>query len=266
MKLDALHRLPSASLRALSASLRSGALSVGLSRFAVQQAAGAAAAEVEAELRGLETASMSRAQIAIVLEAIADARETRPEASSLFDLVLSGPELQGTPTADTGAVVRALIAGAQREVLLVTYAIHDGATLFEPLAARMAAVPELKVTFVVHIGRSQGDTSLDGEIVRRFATEFKARHWPWAAQPAIFYDPRGLSTAMDQRSSMHAKCIAVDRRRGLITSANFTEAAQRRNIEAGVLLRHEPTVERLVSYFDGLRRSEQLVRCWLPEQ
>ena len=51
---------------------------------------------------------------------------------------------------------------------------------------------------------------------------------------------------------MHAKCIAVDPRVALITSANFTEAAQGRNIEAGVLVRHKPTVRRLVAYFEGL--------------
>jgi hypothetical protein len=42
-------------------------------------------------------------------------------------------------------------------------------------------------------------------------------------------------------------------RRGVfITSANFTEAAQSRNIEVGVLLRQPTAAARLFAYFDGL--------------
>jgi phosphatidylserine/phosphatidylglycerophosphate/cardiolipin synthase-like enzyme len=35
---------------------------------------------------------------------------------------------------------------------------------------------------------------------------------------------------------LHAKCIVVDGRHALVTSANSTEAASQRTIEAGVLL------------------------------
>ena len=37
-------------------------------------------------------------------------------------------------------------------------------------------------------------------------------------------------------ASLHAKCIVVDERRSLITSANFTDRGQTRNMEVGVLL------------------------------
>ena len=206
---------------------------------------------------------MAPRQIAILVSAIADERVMRPALSAQFDLILSGPDVPGVPTGDTAAVVHMLTAEAQREVLIVTYAIHDGARLFEPLAARMAAIPGLRVTFVVHIGRELRDTSTDAEIVRRFAADFRTRHWPWPNLPHVFHDPRALQTSADQRISMHAKCIAVDRRAALITSANFTAAAQHRNIEAGVLVRHEPTVRRLVTYFEGLQTQGKLVSCML---
>lgn len=51
---------------------------------------------------------------------------------------------------------------------------------------------------------------------------------------------------------MHAKCVIVDHRICLITSANFTPAAQECNIEVGVLVREAEQVRRLSSYFDGL--------------
>jgi len=70
---------------------------------------------------------------------------------------------------------------------------------------------------------------------------------------------RSLLDSRDKLSSLHAKCVVIDRRVALITSANFTEAAQQRNIEAGVIVRYPLFVERLVGYFEGLKESKQLV-------
>ena len=55
-----------------------------------------------------------------------------------------------------------------------------------------------------------------------------------------------------ERACMHAKCIVVDNQELLITSANFTQAAQARNIEAGLVLRDEVTARRVVAQFDRL--------------
>ena len=57
--------------------------------------------------------------------------------------------------------------------------------------------------------------------------------------------------------------MIVDRRIAVVTSANFTEAAHTKNIEAGILIRYEPLVQRLSDYFLALRNSNQLVRCAL---
>lgn len=40
---------------------------------------------------------------------------------------------------------------------------------------------------------------------------------------------------------MHAKCVVTDETAAFLTSANFTEAAQERNIEVGLLSR-EPRI------------------------
>jgi phosphatidylserine/phosphatidylglycerophosphate/cardiolipin synthase-like enzyme len=60
--------------------------------------------------------------------------------------------------------------------------------------------------------------------------------------------------------------VIVDRRTALVTSANFTDAAPRKNIEAGVLIRYEPLVTRLSTYFESLRASGQLLPCSLDQQ
>jgi phosphatidylserine/phosphatidylglycerophosphate/cardiolipin synthase-like enzyme len=51
---------------------------------------------------------------------------------------------------------------------------------------------------------------------------------------------------------MHAKTVVFDRNVSFVTSANFTGAAQGRNIEAGVLLRQPSLAARLHGYFGGL--------------
>jgi len=261
--LKALHSLPVGSLRALASSLRTGMLSAGISRFGVQQAAGSDASFVEATLKALAADGFTPQQMAVVALAIADTRDSQPDVTKLFDLVLSGPDLPGLPTADTAAVVHTLIAEARREVLLVGYAIHNGRELFKPLAARMGSKPELAVTFCLDIKRPYGDTSPSEEIVSRFVAEFRIKHWPWPRVPNVFYDPRSLISGGPQRGSLHAKCIVVDRSIALVTSANFTEAAQHRNIEAGLLIRHVGMVERIANYFAGLMAGGVLHRCSL---
>jgi phosphatidylserine/phosphatidylglycerophosphate/cardiolipin synthase-like enzyme len=72
---------------------------------------------------------------------------------------------------------------------------------------------------------------------------------------------RGLSNTVSDRASLHAKCVIVDAKAAIITSANFTEAAQRKNIEVGMLVRHHPAVQRLVDYSSALRMSNRLVQC-----
>jgi phosphatidylserine/phosphatidylglycerophosphate/cardiolipin synthase-like enzyme len=68
------------------------------------------------------------------------------------------------------------------------------------------------------------------------------------------YDPRALDPASATRASLHAKVLIVDRRSALVTSANFTDAAQKRNVETGVLITYRPFVIRLADTFAGLQK------------
>lgn len=257
-----LHRLPLSALRGLVSSLETGLLSAGITHVGIAQAAGTDAEAVAETLRSLAAAGMTPRQMAVVVRGIAEAHENVPKPSSLFDLVLSGPDLPGVPMADTAAVVHTMISQAAREVVLVGYAVYNGRKLFEPLARRMAEVPALKVRFCLDIARQHNDATPAADIVARFARDFRTRHWPWDRLPELYYDPRSLQTG-DARASLHAKCVIVDGERALITSANFTDAAQRKNIEAGVAISHRPTVARLADYFAGLCSGGQLTRVRL---
>lgn len=257
-------RLSSASLRELASALREAPISSALSAHTIRQIVGSnllqESLQAVAEFRN---DGWTTTQIATLVELLADAKSKSENPEGLFDLVLSGPDVSGIPTRDTAAVMHSLIEDCKKEIVLVGYAVHGGRYLFEGLARKMEEDPTLNVWFCLHIGRPYGDTSLASEIVQRFAREFVTKHWPWPRQPSVFFDPRALEESDEGRTSLHAKCIIVDRRSALITSANFTEAAHRRNVEAGLVVNYAPFVERITAYFEGLRETV-LQRCVLP--
>ena len=114
--------------------------------------------------------------------------------------------------------------------------MHQGSVIFKPLAARMVQVPDLNVRLFLHVGRDWKDTRDDSELLREFGARF-AEQWPWPQRPEVYYDPRTFAADSAERATWHAKCVLVDDDLAFVTSANFTEWAQQRNVEAGVLLR-----------------------------
>lgn len=188
----------------------------------------------------------------------ADSTESRS-----IDVVVSGPDAT-EGVRDTGAVVRQLFARAQRRILVTGFAIYQGKTLFRALASRLDANPSLEATLCVDVSRGPGDTSLESAIIRRFASRFVNNEWPGQRLPKTYYDPRSLGHARTRASSMHAKCVVIDGREALVTSANLTEAAQQRNIELGLLVDSELVALRIEEHFQLLIRNHFLTR--LPLQ
>lgn len=83
------------------------------------------------------------------------------------------------------------------------------------------------------------------------------KQWPGPRLPTVYYDPRALNDPHN-RAVMHAKCILVDDRVALVTSANLTGAAHNRNIEVGLLTHQREVVSRLRGQFTSLINSEAL--------
>jgi phosphatidylserine/phosphatidylglycerophosphate/cardiolipin synthase-like enzyme len=68
----------------------------------------------------------------------------------------------------------------------------------------------------------------------------------------LYYDPRSLDVDMNRRATWHAKVIVVDDEVSFVTSANFTEWAHQRNVEAGALIRSTDFARQLRQQFDNL--------------
>jgi phosphatidylserine/phosphatidylglycerophosphate/cardiolipin synthase-like enzyme len=191
--------------------------------------------------------------MAAMLDLLVRDRCRRPKVEDVLDLVTTGPEVPGVTNRDTSVVVRELFAGAQRSVLVAGYAVYQGREVFRALADRMVELPELSVRMFLDVQRGPGDTSMASEVVKRFAERFKTREWPEGRPlPKVFYDPRSLDLEADKRACLHAKCVVVDGEAVFVSSANFTEAAQERNIEMGLLVRSRWLAERVMRHFEAL--------------
>lgn len=231
------HRLPRPRLTALADALAAGRLVAPFTTVALQRIApGPDAAVVAAELDRLAESGMRAPDLAYLLRAIAHERTAGQRIADRIELVWSGPEHSTAISRDTGVVVRELFSAARSTVCIAGFAVHNGRSVFKALANNMAENPSLSVSMFVNIPRPHLNGQPEEAIVRAYVAGFVQNEWPGARLPQLYYDPRALSLDPGPRASLHAKCIVVDRRWSLITSANFTEAAQERNIEAGVLI------------------------------
>lgn len=253
--MQVLQRLSTPDLVALAAALRSGRLAPPYTELVVRKHCGpGVAADTASYLSELHRDGVQGKHIAHTLEAVVLTREGLPAPTDVVELVWTGPECEGLTNRDTGVVVRDLFRSAREEVLVAGFAIYQGQELFRPLAERMAILPELKVRFFLDIKRGWGDKTASSELVWKFLNHFRSSEWPQESGrlPELFYDPRSLEENHEKRSSLHAKCVVVDRRTAFVTSANFTEAAQNRNIEVGVLVRSPNFADQLRRHFERL--------------
>ena len=189
---------------------------------------------------------------ALVEVAIAE-RERRKVPK--LTLVWTGDDPGVGHSRHTRILVSELFTRAREHVLVAGYAIDHGAELFGSLYRTMLH-HGVTAQFFVDVGqlaerlrqtaRQSGQNwaalsakmdAASGNIERgRAIVElFHRLMWPFGdPKPVVYFDPR----TADERSavSLHAKCVVIDHEYALITSANFTDRGQTRNLEAGVAI------------------------------
>lgn len=245
-------------LIAIANALDAGYIGVPVRGIALSRYVPAGAEDIAAELSALASGDAARASA--ILRLVADVRREAGSSRKEVELVCSGPESAAVPTRDTRVVVRDLFARAEHSVVVAGFAVYQGHDVFSALAERMEVRPDLAVEMYLDIQRPWGDRSTAAELVGRFARRFREQQWPGSRLPRVYYDARSLAADAKQRTSLHAKCVVVDESSAFVTSANFTEAAQLRNIEVGLLLRDATVASRLAAHFRSLSESGVLER------
>lgn len=197
--------------------------------------------------------------LAIVDVALTErARHTRTPA----ELVWTGPESHSATARDTAVVLRHLFEGAQERVILAGYSFSHAQAVLGPLH-RVMRDRGVQTTFFVNIEQPQRATNPPEAHADAQLASFVAESWPFGAPfPRIYYDKRALRPGQPW-CSLHAKCVVVDDTQAFLSSANFTDRGQDRNIEAGVLL-HDPLFARsLAEQWMGLVSAGH-VGEWVP--
>lgn len=191
------------------------------------------------------------------LRAIVDAvlAERLHHKAPRLTLVWTGDDPGVSHSRHTRVVLSELFARAREHVLVAGYSFDHGEELFASLH-RCMADHGVTADFFVDVGQlaerlrqaaraagqswSVASTPLEaaqGNVARGKAVVdlFYRFMWPFGEpRPHVYFDPRTADKA--SAVSMHAKCVVIDHEYALITSANFTDRGQTRNIEAGVAI------------------------------
>lgn len=167
-----------------------------------------------------------------------------------IELVWTGPPGEGPPKRRTDQVLLDLINGAEKELLIISYAAYKIPILVKAISEALAR--GVRVLFVLE-GMDSGTLRFDGlpALGKNLAEKAEFYAWPADKRPQ---DEKG------NRGALHAKCAVADRQILLVTSANLTEAAMGRNMELGLHIAKGETPQRIWGHFSVLIRDGVLVR------
>lgn len=246
----ALDRLTTEELRELRRALEHGDLAAPFDARALGAAGFDRLRDRVAVLHGLDAG-----RVTALLDAFLAERERQPPPP---ELVWTGPEDDEAEARDTAVRVRQLFDEAQHEVLLAGYAFTRGERILAPLHRAMSERGVKCSIFLDLPKRARVPSDVD-RLAGAQLRAFLAKQWPFGPPfPELYYDPRTVSP--EHQASLHAKCVVVDERIAFVGSANFTDRAQTRNIEAGVVLHDARFARQLAEQLRGLVRGRWLLR------
>ena len=154
------------------------------------------------------------------------------------DTVWTGPEVAGSEVRRTEAVVSELIAGAEKELLIVGYWLVSSTvqikSLIELLIKKVRS--GTSVRFVFDPGEKPGSKDNFSALVEQWPANLKD------APRKVYSWGDGLTKATAKSGhqydrKLHAKVIVADRKDALVTSANLTQAGLVENLEMGLRIR-----------------------------
>jgi cardiolipin synthase A/B len=180
---------------------------------------------------------------------------SRWEAENKVELLWTGPSpASGMPARRIDQVLYDMLATAQKDILLITFAAHKVPRLAEALAS--AAGRDVRIRLLLEFGaHSQNQLSHDALKAFPQGLQKKAEvfYWPLENRELNVFGKPG---------KLHAKAAVVDNE-ALLSSANLTDDAFLRNLELGALFTGGEMPAKLRQHFEHLIANDTLVR-WKP--
>jgi phosphatidylserine/phosphatidylglycerophosphate/cardiolipin synthase-like enzyme len=184
--------------------------------------------------------------VALALRAAAATARHYREAQSV-ELVWTGPGVMEIPLRRTDQALLQVIDAAERELLVVSFAVYKIPAVTQALVRAFERGVTLRIC--VEAPEPSGQ-KIAYDTIQALGTEVQQRAevyiWPREQRPT---DPRGRA------GSLHAKCAVADEELLFISSANLTEYAMSLNMELGVLVRGGPLPGMVAAQFGRLMES-----------
>ena len=188
---------------------------------------------------------LSGTALALALRSsVATAADYRSRISTT-QVVWTGLKVEGSYVRSTREVVRELLRGAQRNILVVGYWIagsDDGDGIINEFISSLVSAVRRGVSVIVIVDERRRADGTDNQ--RTLVT----------AWPAGIQFPRILTWRLppdDRHLKLHAKVLIADGADVLVTSANLTFYAMDRNMEMGVRIVGQPAMA-IASHFQRL--------------
>ena len=207
-------QLPGAFIRRLAEALRAGQPALTALRSTVVQPSSSAALAKAITLSAQGDGAYLAGLLVGQQQAMAQQATITP--------VWTGPTSAVLRDRLTLAVLSDLIAEAQHELLLLSYATVPSAAVRTSLTQAQARGVRLTL-LLERPADNPGFRGRDDPLPELHTVRL---HWPNSARP--------------HEASMHAKLLVIDRRTALVGSANLTGYGLERNLECGVLIRGGP--------------------------
>ena len=171
------------------------------------------------------------------------------------ELLWAGPApASGMPARRIDQVLYDLVATADKDILLITFAAHKIQRLADVLAS--ASRRGVRVRLVLEFG-VQSQFQLSHDALKAFPADLRDGaeifYWPIEKRELNLFGKPG---------KLHAKAAVVDKQ-ALLSSANLTDDAFLRNLELGVLFMGGDMPTKLRQHFEHLIAAGTLLR-WNP--
>ena len=193
--------------------------------------------------------------LAILSSAAAEAFQREQQR---VELVWTGPNAPNTPLRHTGQVLQQVIDAAQRDLLVVSFAVYNIGVVVQALVA--AAERGVRLRICLEAPEPGG---------QRLAYDTLAALGPEVGHLAQLYiwplDQRPVGPG-GKPASLHVKCAVADGDTLFISSANLTKYAMALNMELGVLIKGGELPGRVASHFERLIENGTLRRMQQQEQ
>lgn len=201
--------------------------------------------------RGLKGNATTARELALAMLSASAGIESGRHSPDI-QLVWTGPDTPTESPRDTLPQMLEMIGRAESSILLVTFAAFKATSIM--VALKAAADKGVKLQIIVESADdSAGQLSHDSW--KAFPSSFiKSGYvwfWPIVKRPTNLKGKPG---------KLHAKCLVIDNREVLVSSANLTDDAMERNIEVGIQCVNSSIASQLRAKFEALTEHGQLVR------